>query len=327
VSLASLAEIEPLFVCPRCHSPLTRSGSAFRCSSASCALSAPTSFPLIGRLPGLVDFDGSILRREELDPDRGADPLVAPRWSAERLPSSVRSLWKPVNAVAAGNVQRLLSQLEGQATVLVVGGGSVGNGVERLYDESRIRVVAFDVYSSPLVQFIADAHQIPLADRSVDAVVVQAVLEHLVDPQQAVREIRRVLREDGLVYAETPFLQQVHAGPYDFIRFTSSGHRYLFRGFEEIAAGPVAGPGTQLLWSIDHLLRGLMRSELAGKLARGLLFPLRFLDRLVPDSYSMDDAPAYFFLGRRSEHELTARELVAYYRGAQRSKKIGLDGE
>jgi hypothetical protein len=57
----------------------------------------------------------------------------------------------------------------------------------------------------------------------------------------------------------------VHAGPYDFVRYTSSGHRYLFRAFEEIAAGPVAGPGTQLLWSIDHIVRGLLRSELAGK--------------------------------------------------------------
>ena len=29
-----------------------------------------------------------------------------------------------------------------------------------------------------------------------------------------------------------------------------SGHRYLFRAFERIAAGPVTGPGTQLVWSI-----------------------------------------------------------------------------
>src|SRR4029079_11363432 len=114
------------------------------------------------------------------------------------------------------------------------------------------------------------------------AVLVQAVLEHVLDPARVVGEIHRVLRPDGLVYAETPFLQQVHAGPYDFTRYTSSGHRYLFRSFEEIAAGPVAGPGTQLLWSVDHLMRGVIRSELAGKLARALFFWLRYFDRLVP---------------------------------------------
>jgi hypothetical protein len=119
------------------------------------------------------------------------------------------------------------------------------------------------------------------------------------------------------VYAETPFLQQVHAGPYDFSRFTSSGHRYLFRAFEEIAAGPVAGPGTQLLWSVDHLVRGLLRSQLAGKLARALFSWLRLLDRLIPTAYALDGASACYFLGRRANRELTPREIIGYYRGAQ----------
>jgi SAM-dependent methyltransferase len=136
-------------------------------------------------------------------------------------------------------------------------------------------------------------------------------------PDQVVSEIRRVLRPGGLVYAETPFLQQVHAGAYDFVRYTSSGHRFLFRAFEEIASGPVAGPGTQLLWSVDHMVRGLLRSELAGKLARALFFWLRYLDRLIPTAFAMDNASAYYFLGRRADRELTSREIVSYYRGAQ----------
>jgi hypothetical protein len=101
------------------------------------------------------------------------------------------------------------------------------------------------------------------------------------------------------------------------VRYTSSGHRYLFRAFEEIAAGPVAGPGTQLLWSVDHIVRGLLRSELAGKLARVLFFWLRYLDRLTPTAFAMDNASAYYFLGRRADDELTPREIVNYYRGAQ----------
>jgi SAM-dependent methyltransferase len=194
----------------------------------------------------------------------------------------------------------------------------MGNGLEQLYADRHARLIAFDIYASPLTQFIADAHRIPLATGSVDAVIVQAVLEHVLDPAQVVREIHRVLRPDGLVYAETPFMQQVHAGPYDFVRFTSSGHRYLFRGFEEISAGPVTGPGTQLLWSVDHLVRGLLRSVLAGRLARALFAWLRWLDRLVALPFALDGAGACYFLGRRAERELTPPEIVAYYRGAQR---------
>jgi hypothetical protein len=113
-------------------------------------------------------------------------------------------------------------------------------------------------------------------------------------------------------------MQQVHAGPYDFVRYTSSGHRYLFRRFEEVEAGSVAGGGTQLLWSIDHVTRGLLRSQFAGRIARAAFFWLRYLDRVIPSSYNMDNASSYYFLGRRYEGEMITRDIVTYYRGAQR---------
>lgn len=317
--LVDLASVASLLICPRCRCGLVETGRTFRCSSPSCGFCAPGAFPVIGRWPVFVDFERSILQLGELQTSPDTPPSGSQRWSIDRLPEWVRPWWKPLNRVAARNVELLLSLLPGPSPlILVIGGGTIGNGVGAIYGDRRIRVLGFDIYGSPLTQFIADAHQIPLASESVDAVLIQAVLEHVLHPSQVVREIQRVLRKGGLVYAETPFLQQVHAGPYDFVRYTSTGHRYLFRGFEEIAAGPVAGPGTQLLWSVDHIVRGLLRSELAGKLARGVFFWLRSLDRLVPTAFAMDNASAYYFLGRRADHELTPHEIVDYYRGAQR---------
>jgi ubiquinone/menaquinone biosynthesis C-methylase UbiE len=317
MGLLDLADVAPLLVCPRCRFGVVEAADGFRCTSEACPLNAPGSFPLTGGRPILVDFERSILERADPNTSGTGAGLGPRRWSIDRLPRPLRSLWKPRNRVAARNVETLLGLLDEHAPlILVIGGGTLGNGVEAIYDDRRTRVVGFDIYASPLVQFIGDAHQIPLTDQSIDAVLVQAVLEHVVDPAQVVAEIHRVLRPDGLVYAETPFLQQVHAGPYDFTRYTSSGHRYLFRAFEEVAAGPVAGPGAQMLTSVDHLVRGLLRSELAGKLARVLFFWLRYLDRLVPTAFAMDNASAYYFLGRRSERELSPSEIVGYYRGA-----------
>jgi ubiquinone/menaquinone biosynthesis C-methylase UbiE len=322
MGLVELARVRSLLICPRCGSQLVETAGALRCGSESCALGAAGGFPTVGRWPVLVDFERSIVDEGELRAAQASGSVPSPgthRWSIDRLPARLQSLWNPPNTAAPRNVELLLSLLPGPSPlVLVVGGGTLGNGVDALYADRRARVIGFDIYSSALTQFIADAHRIPLADESVDAVVVQAVLEHVLEPSQVVTEIHRVLRRRGLVYAETPFMQQVHAGPYDFVRYTSSGHRYLFRAFEEIAAGPVAGPGTQLLWSVDHLVRGLLRSELAGKLARGLFFWLRHLDRLVPGAFAMDDASAYYFLGRRADREMTPEEIVSYYRGAQR---------
>jgi SAM-dependent methyltransferase len=322
VPLVDLGSVASLLICPRCGSSLTETGGSFRCSSPACAFGRGDAFPTVGGYPAIIDFEQSIVQRGDLERtlQAGSSPRTPPRWSVDRLPPWLRSWWKPPNRVAAKNIERLLSLLSAPSPlVLVIGGGTMGNGVEALYAQRGVRVLAFDIYRSPLTQFVADAHRIPLADESVDAVLIQAVLEHVLDPGQVVNEIERVLARGGLVYAETPFLQQVHAGPYDFVRFTSSGHRYLFRAFEELSAGPVAGPGTQLLWSVDHLTRGVLRSQLLGKLVRGLFFWLRFLDRLVPEKFVMDDASAYYFLGRRSDQALAPHEIVEYYRGAQRT--------
>jgi SAM-dependent methyltransferase len=222
--------------------------------------------------------------------------------------------------VAGDQVRRLLSLacggVGGRATVLVVGGGAVGNGVEFLYD-ADVDVIGFDIYGTKYVQVIADAHQIPLADCSVDAVVVQAVLEHVLEPSAVVAEIHRVLRPNGMVYADTPFGQQVHEGAYDFTRWTESGHRYLFQDFDEIDAGPVAGLGTQLLWSIDYFCRGIFRSRLAGLAARILFFWLPKFDGLATRSFTVDGASSVYFLGRKSVNRLSPADAVRRYQGAQ----------
>ena len=184
------------------------------------------------------------------------------------------------------------------------------------FESSILQEADFAIYASPLTHFVADAHRIPLADASVDAVWIQAVLEHVLDPWQVVAEIHRVLRDGGVVYAETPFLQQVHEGPYDFTRFTESGHRWLFRRFEAIDSGVVMGTASQLLWSVEHLFRGLFRSVRAGRIAALLLFWLRWFDSLIPAPYAVDAASAVFFLGRKTDEAIRPAEIVGYYQGA-----------
>jgi len=274
----------------------------------------------------VVDFERSVLTKDttatwQIDRnDAGVcEALQAP--AIQRVPRSLQGIWKPLNRVAQRNVSRMLDLLSSRPSrILVIGGGTIGNGLDSLYAcAENVEVIGLDLYGSDVTQLIADAHAIPLATSSVDAVIVQAVLEHVLDPTEVVSEIHRVLTDDGLVYAETPFMQQVHAGAYDFTRFTASGHRYLFRWFTEIDSGVTAGPGTQLLWSLDHLVRGLARSRNAGRIVRALLFWLRYLYRCVDQAHAIDGASAAFFLGRRSNREMDRGEIVDYYRGAQRN--------
>jgi SAM-dependent methyltransferase len=199
--------------------------------------------------------------------------------------------------------------------LLIVGGGAVGNGIESLYADAGLDIVAFDIYRSDQCQFIADGHQIPLQDAAVDGVLVQAVLEHVLEPQRVVDEIHRVLRPGGLVYADTPFMQQVHEGPYDFTRFTESGHRYLFRRFELRDSGATGGLGTQLYWSLIYLGRGVHRR--AGQLAWAAFCWLPLLDGLFDAKATVDGASGVFFYGHSSARSVSPQEIVDHYCGAQ----------
>ncbi len=198
-----------------------------------------------------------------------------------------------------------------------MGGGEIGSGMREFMEYQKENVICFDIYDSKNVHLIADAHSIPFKNDYFDLVIIQAVLEHVLNPNVVVAEIYRVLKLNSLVYAETPFMQQVHEGRYDFTRFTESGHRYLFKNFSLIKSGFTKGVGTTLLWSIDYFITGIFRNKIAGKLFKILFFWLRFFDRIVPDKYNVDGASGTFFIGSKSDIIIDDVQIISHYKGAQ----------
>jgi ubiquinone/menaquinone biosynthesis C-methylase UbiE len=203
----------------------------------------------------------------------------------------------------------------------VIGGSILGEAIESLASNATIDLVETDVSLGPHTRLICDAHDIPFEDRSFDGVIAQAVLEHVADPYRCVQEIHRVLKDQGVVYAETPFMQQVHGRQYDFTRFTHLGHRRLFRRFEEIASGAVCGPGMALAWSYQYFLLSFTTSATMRAVtrifSRFTAFYLKYCDYYVIDKPgTLDAASGYFFLGRKTEKVLSDKELIKLYRGA-----------
>jgi len=197
----------------------------------------------------------------------------------------------------------------------------VGAGVQYIYQQNLSPVV-LDVYISPNVAYVADAHYLPFSDACFDLVICQAVLEHVLEPSLVVSEINRVLDSRGIVYAETPFMQQVHEGAYDFNRYTILGHRKLFSRFRLIEQGAISGAFTVLAWDIKYLLWALFRNKfLAQILSSPFLLFSPYLDLILQGKYLFDNSGGNYFIGRKHEKRISDVEIIDSYRGAYEKNK------
>jgi SAM-dependent methyltransferase len=117
----------------------------------------------------------------------------------------------------------------------------------------------------------ADVTKTPLKTASVDCILCTEVLEHLKDPQACVDEIHRLLHDDGLVFASTPFFYPVHADPCDFQRFTEDGLRNLFCNFKSVEVYRMGGYAGVLGLMLELGISGLNRESFMHKTLRWVM--------------------------------------------------------
>jgi len=300
--------------CPSCLDYVERQDKNFVCINPVCN----KAYPDVDGIPIFINQDSSVFSLDDFKRDKTTFFKKRGRiieWLNQNLPSISHNLTAKANYKKLSNLA-----LNGKASarILVVGGGVTGQGFELLANNPALELVETDVSFGQRVIMICDAHDLPFVDGSFDVVVAQAVLEHVVDPFRCVSEFYRVLREEGLIYAETPFMQQVHGGRYDFMRFTYRGHRRIFRNFEEIHAGITGGPGMALAWSWQYFLRSFGGSSRAQMyltiLGRFTSFYLKYFDYLFKHALpAYDAASGFYFMGRKSKAVLNDKDLVRFY--------------
>ena len=194
-------------------------------------------------------------------------------------------------------IRKLLQQLGPDAKVLDLGAGT---------QRRASNVINLEIEMTPEVDVIADGHSLPFHDGTFDAVISEAVLEHVRAPNQVVAEIYRVLKPGGTICIAVPFLQGYHAAPHDYQRWTHTGIVELCAAFSEMESGPCAGPTTALHWIFREYVGlvcsfgSLLLAKAISLLVGWLTFPLLLLD--VPLSFHKDAhilASAVYFVGKK----------------------------
>lgn len=115
------------------------------------------------------------------------------------------------------------------------------------------------------IELFGTAYDIPIENEHFDTVLCTAVLEHLEEPDKAIKEANRVLKSGGYAIYTVPLFWHLHEEPRDFYRYTKHGLKYLFEknGFEIIKLKPLSG-----FWVTfgQELVYYLWRFRFGGKL-------------------------------------------------------------
>ncbi len=311
-------EIRQKLLCPLTKSKLQQSGE-FLCS----VVDSGVKYPIIDGIAILINDQASLfsvddfVNHQNTTYNINANPGIFKK-SVGRLLQLLPTI--DLSLKSDSNYKQVASLLPQDAKILIVGGRAKGAGIDALYDNDSFEIVETDVSFGGQAKIICDAHDLPFVDQTFDCVVIQAVLEHVLEPNRCVSEIHRVLKDDGIVYAETPFIQQVHMKQYDFTRFTHLGHRWLFKNFTEIMSGPCCGPGMALAWTYRSFLRSFSTSVYGDRLltlfARITSFFFKYFDYfLINNPGAYDAASGYYFLGRKSDQTLDRKELIQQFKG------------
>lgn len=199
-----------------------------------------------------------------------------------RLYNFLVDAFSPVffNPFTLYKLNRLLKLYSSENTILNIGSGPT-------YFMNRKDIINIDIFAFDEVDIVADAHALPIKDACIDFVINIAMLEHVVDPQQVVKEMRRVAKKNGKILCYVPFIVPFHAAPHDFYRWTKSGIKELFSHFENVEIIICGGPTSAMLWILQEWLAILF--SFGSRKVHDILFlffmiitfPIKLLDLLL----------------------------------------------
>ncbi|CAN1593509.1 Methyltransferase type 12 [Candidatus Pelagibacterales bacterium] len=132
-----------------------------------------------------------------------------------------------------------------------------------------------------------------------DVIICLAVLEHVYNPFIAIRNIKKMLTHNGMIYGYVPFLYHYHAPQdlyfQDYYRYSKDGLAYLLKDFKNVKIYPVRGR----LSSAKHILFGSIWKKTFEKIKFNL-----FLDSFFSKNKNTMQVGGYNFIASNEKYEI-----------------------
>jgi len=91
------------------------------------------------------------------------------------------------------------------------------------FDGKYSSYIGVDISRSSLADVVACGEHLPFKAGSFDVCLCTLTYEHLIDPEQATREINSVLKKKGVLLVSAPGVIPIHDYPHDYWRWTDQG--------------------------------------------------------------------------------------------------------
>lgn len=150
------------------------------------------------------------------------------------LPSAYDEFFFPIaRQFIEDNVNKVVGTLPEDVSILDV--GSQGKELGRHFPaRACIKTLDIDAASKPdYVADICEQNSETLPENSFDIVLLTDVLEHVCQPFDAINEVLRILKPEGLVLFSSPLNCRIHGPVPDCWRFTEFGLEVLFRNYNK----------------------------------------------------------------------------------------------
>jgi SAM-dependent methyltransferase len=102
-----------------------------------------------------------------------------------------------------------------------------------------------DIYNPTYIGDITKYNEF-IKDSIYDCVACLEVLEHTLNPFEAIKELRRILKHEGYLLVSAPLNFRIHGPSPDCWRFTEHGWRVLLKDFDIIEIDIMETPDREL---------------------------------------------------------------------------------